>query len=392
MKTLIKCFLMSAIFGVLSVSADMGSISFKPKVKIFEPKQRAFIAWNGTEQILILSTDLRASAPTKVLEVIPLPAEPKVSEGDIKIFKKAVDLINEKTKPIEMETLSLDSDDFLSAESKPPPAKVTFHEKIGAHEISTIKLINEKGFIKWVEKHLASLGVENPEIPEKLRKVIKEYIDEGYTWFVFDVVELTRRPKTKQAIQFKFKTNYLYYPLKITKTETGKTSVEMLILTERLLNKNMLVGEKKIKVMHTPVRLNKDEIKELNKDCFELLGKPAHCNLRIWKVTGNLQNFKKDIIIGYKGIVKKCHKKYPDEIMRMFLNAHDPNNQFLLILSDTGSARLYNAKTEDMKIIWDLGKVDKFKLAKMDFHEGKFRLIYKDDTFVTVTTDGKVKK
>jgi len=34
------------------------------------------IAWNGKEEILILSTDLHASQETKVLEVIPMPGEP----------------------------------------------------------------------------------------------------------------------------------------------------------------------------------------------------------------------------------------------------------------------------------------------------------------------------
>jgi hypothetical protein len=42
------------------VHADRGAIPFQPEVTIFEPTQRALIAWNGEEEILILSTDLRA--------------------------------------------------------------------------------------------------------------------------------------------------------------------------------------------------------------------------------------------------------------------------------------------------------------------------------------------
>ena len=70
------------------VHADRGSIPFDPGVRIFEPNQRAMIAWNGQEEILLLSTDLRASQPTKVLEVIPLPAEPEVKKGDRVLFSK----------------------------------------------------------------------------------------------------------------------------------------------------------------------------------------------------------------------------------------------------------------------------------------------------------------
>ena len=84
------------VAGVLSVQADRGAIPFQPEVTIFEPTQRALIAWNGEEEILILSTDLRASRATKVLEVMPFPAEPRVKKGDVGVFRRAVKLINSK--------------------------------------------------------------------------------------------------------------------------------------------------------------------------------------------------------------------------------------------------------------------------------------------------------
>jgi hypothetical protein len=46
-------------------SGDCGGIPFKTHVQVFEPDQRAVIAYNGREEILLLSTDLRASEPTK---------------------------------------------------------------------------------------------------------------------------------------------------------------------------------------------------------------------------------------------------------------------------------------------------------------------------------------
>ncbi|MCD6162881.1 MAG: hypothetical protein J7K40_10770 [candidate division Zixibacteria bacterium] len=55
-------------FGTQTTYADRGSIPFDSRIEIFEPNQRAMIAWNGSEEILLLSTDLRASATTKILE------------------------------------------------------------------------------------------------------------------------------------------------------------------------------------------------------------------------------------------------------------------------------------------------------------------------------------
>ena len=65
----------------LPLYADKGSIPFNANVQIFEPNQRALIAWNGLEEILLLTTDLYASETTKILEVIPLPSEPEVEKG-----------------------------------------------------------------------------------------------------------------------------------------------------------------------------------------------------------------------------------------------------------------------------------------------------------------------
>jgi len=96
MKRRVSLLALGILLAAGAAWADRGSIPFKPWVKIFEPNQRAMIAWNGREQILLLSTDLRASEPTKVLEVIPLPAEPKVSKGDVEVFRKATELINRK--------------------------------------------------------------------------------------------------------------------------------------------------------------------------------------------------------------------------------------------------------------------------------------------------------
>ena len=59
--------------------ANRGLVPFMPWVDVFEPQQRALIAWDGYEEILILSTDLYTSETTQVLEIMPLPSEPSVT-------------------------------------------------------------------------------------------------------------------------------------------------------------------------------------------------------------------------------------------------------------------------------------------------------------------------
>jgi hypothetical protein len=278
---------------VLTASADRGSIPFRPDVEIFEPTQRAMIAWNGEEEILLLSTDLRASAPTKVLEVIPLPSEPEVKEGDIEAFKRAVQIINSRQRH-----LGKGGGRSLGRHGTPeaPAGEVTFHEKIGAHDISVTHVLDGDGFIEWVEAYLEKQEVENPTIPEPLKEVVNEYIEEGFTWFVFDVVELGEETKTNDAIQYRFKSDAVYYPLKITRTESGSTTVELLILTPRLLSTFPGYPKSLVKLPHDPVRLTARELEALNKDMCDLLDKQEGMKLRIWRITGKLSAFKADLV------------------------------------------------------------------------------------------------
>jgi hypothetical protein len=69
-------------------AADRGAITFIPHALLNEPRQQAVLAWNEQEQVTVLSTDLRSSEPTPILQVMPFPSEPLVEEADIQIFKE----------------------------------------------------------------------------------------------------------------------------------------------------------------------------------------------------------------------------------------------------------------------------------------------------------------
>jgi hypothetical protein len=279
--------------AVPAARADRGSIPFKPGVEIFEPRQRAMLAWNGEEEILLLSTDLAASESTMVLEVLPLPSEPVVKKGDVGVFAKATELINRKIAEGEVKTRSAKG---LGHPGEEPAGEITFHEKIGSHDISVAHVLDQTGFVAWVVDYLDSAGVENPTIPGPLKEVVEEYLREGFTWFVFDVVSLGEELGTSDAIQYRFKTDHLYYPLRITRTEKGSTSIDLLVLTPRLLNVFPGISYKRIALPHDPVTLMGMELWGLNREMHELLGKPKEAKLRIWKLRGDLASFDKDLL------------------------------------------------------------------------------------------------
>jgi hypothetical protein len=284
-------FVAAAVLVGRSALADCGGIPLKPGTAIFEPNQRAVIGFNGREEILLLSTDLSASEPTKVLQALPLPSEPKVAKADVAIFAKATALINRKLKPRPQMLGGMGGMGGAMAPAE-PAGEVTQHEKIGSHDISVMHLLHRRGFVEWVEAYLRKAGADNPSIPEPMKAVVAEYIRDGFAWFVFDVVELGKEVKTKDAIQYRFATERLYYPLRITRTEEGETQVRLLVLSPELVQR-----PPGVRLAHEPIRISHQELRSLgNADFTRMLG--GDCMLRIWEVQGRLSGFTQDIITG----------------------------------------------------------------------------------------------
>jgi len=285
--TLVFCL----VLGVSGSFADRGMIPVNPNARIFEPIQRAMIAWNGKEEILLLSTDVSASESTIVLEVLPLPSEPKVKKGTLETFQKAVALINSKLqKP---KTLSRGE---AEAGIKAPGGEVTFHKKIGAHDISVTHLLNAESFVDWVRDYLKSLGIEKDVISGEMKGLINEYIENDFVWFVFDVISLSEETVTNEPIQYHFGTERLFYPLRITSTGEGDTSIELLILTPRLLRNFPGLPITRVRLKHDPITITNNELKMLNEDMYDLLGYLERLKLRIWEIKGDLKSFNSDLI------------------------------------------------------------------------------------------------
>lgn len=62
MKIAIRLLVILLLLTLVS-SADRGLIPFPGHVRIDESGQNAIVAWNGDEEVLILSTDVKSSEP-----------------------------------------------------------------------------------------------------------------------------------------------------------------------------------------------------------------------------------------------------------------------------------------------------------------------------------------
>lgn len=281
-----------AVSFTMTSRADMGSIPFKKGVRIVEPNQDAIIAWNGKEELLYLQTTLGASEETKILEVMPLPNKPAVEATDAGVFTRCKSLLPKVVIP------AAGGSDPFGSPSEAPAARIVERKTIGAHDIRTVELLDAERFSAWVA---AEFGADHAglEIPAPLLAVIGEYAVDGYKWFLFDVVDVKQETAKKTPLKIRFESDKLYYPMRITRTEKGQTTVSLSILTNVLFNKEDCVGipRKDIRVPMRPIEITGANVHWIDPALFALLGRPQSVHLRTWEISGEIDTFQKDLLI-----------------------------------------------------------------------------------------------
>jgi hypothetical protein len=131
--------------------ADMGMVPVVPSVSVYEPGQKAIIAWNGQEEILILSTDVSAADETLVLQIMPLPSNPKkIEKASFESFITIQELLGVHARAVLGDNYQSESIGSI---------EVTFHEKIGAHDVTVVKAGDASELTSWAGKFLESNNV-----------------------------------------------------------------------------------------------------------------------------------------------------------------------------------------------------------------------------------------
>lgn len=264
--------------------ADRGMVPISD-VSVYGPGQKAIIAWNGEEETLILSTDVIASDDSQVLELLPLPSKPEIKKGDFASFEQ-VNLLIENHFPVTSWDWFKKGIGVMG-----PPGRgleIIFHEKIGAHDITVVKADDTVELIQWAEEFLKSAGIEKQISSPKLESVVASYLDQNINYFVFDLIEITSEPKSIEPIVYRFDTDFLYYPLKISTLAEGWTDINLFLLTPQsvslhnlpegsTLPQDMEVGKFYSSKGTQPIqfKVNEEELISIDASIVELLGSNA---------------------------------------------------------------------------------------------------------------------
>ncbi len=274
-----------------SVLADSGTVPLSD-VLVYEPGQKAIIGWDGEYEILILSTDVLASDDSMVLRIIPLPSQPdRIEKGDFDSFVRITELIEEHYPGYswwkELWTMGVGGAE--------PEVEIVFHEKIGAHDIWVAKANDADEFIEWAEDFLARNEIEHEISSPELEWLVEDYIAEGINFFVFDLIEISSTEKSVEPIVYRFKTDFLYYPIRISSINSGLTGISLFLLTPEPLDFYQLSNSQGVRKSITEVspyleveyhvggmeitpiyfRLNWEELHSIDPRLGELLGEYA---------------------------------------------------------------------------------------------------------------------
>ena len=202
-------------------SADMGRIRTS-EARVEETAQKAIILHNLEEEVLILGTDLEADKVTTILRFIPLPSEPQVSLAKGDPFAA----IGELMKKRKLVFVTISKGGGQSAQ----PVEIRMNARLGAHDITVVKINEIQAFRQWVEARLANKGALQSEDFARVQEIASDYVSRNIRYFVFDVVEVTPETRFVEPIVYRFKSKELFYPLKTTNTFGGKGQIDLVVV------------------------------------------------------------------------------------------------------------------------------------------------------------------
>lgn len=251
------------ILGLLlaPVFANRGSIGV-PGIFVEEPGQRAIVAWNGTEEVIILSTDMKSSRSAVILEVIPLPSNPTVGKGSSQSFVTLARLLNDKVRKRESHE----------------KVEITFHQKIGAHDVTVVKVNDVPFFVEWVTQFSQEKGIHSVELPSDFEDVVSHYVDKSFNYFVFDVIEVNTSVQSVQPLVYQFRSHYLYYPLEITAASAvgeSYSKVTVFLITHKAIDTPSIRERYPHMVFSDPVEFTWEELNEVSPELGDLFEGPG---------------------------------------------------------------------------------------------------------------------
>lgn len=216
------------LFPAAAAFGDRGPVVWSEGVALSQESQKAIILHNGAEEILILGTEMKAARESEILEFIPFSSEPEVGLANGNPFGEIGRMVREKGLVFEY------SDVFEKgggAGGAMLPVEILFSDLVGLHDVTTIKINDLEHFARWLRGFFEGKGIPFQEGKfQAVYAIARDYMERGYSYFVFDSVTITQDLKFLEPLAYRFRTDNIYFPLKTSNLIGGDGSVEMIFV------------------------------------------------------------------------------------------------------------------------------------------------------------------
>jgi hypothetical protein len=187
--------LLASLLVAPGAFADMGRVYVSTEgVQVSEDAQKAIILHNNREEVLILGTELKADRQTPIIRFIPFPSEPQVSLAPKNVFERLAQIVA-KYRLQYVYTMHSKSPGATSSSTE--GVEIRLSTKLGAHDLTIIKIRDAAAFRSWVNDYFRSKRLPHSKSYPKEESIVADYVARGIDFFVLDVVEV---PKDKHFV------------------------------------------------------------------------------------------------------------------------------------------------------------------------------------------------
>ena len=293
LAALVFIMLLSFLFAAtVPAHADRGGFGLSVQ-QVSETGQTAIAAWNGTREVLLLSTDVSSSAESEVVQIMPLPSNPSIFKGETNSFLKVKGLVNTffevnavRSTPVRFYFGTLGMRD-----QGIPQVEITFQEIIGDHDLTVVKAEKAEELTQWLNGFLESKGYTKP-LPSNLGTLLDNYTTEGINFFVVDMISTNSTTKTVEPLTYEFDTLKLYYPLQISDLFSGNTEISLFTLTNNVLETDLALTNTFSK--RAQFQIKQDTLEEISPSVAGIFSGNPYLSYFYFK--GPLSSFNEDVM------------------------------------------------------------------------------------------------
>ena len=205
--------------------ADMGRMMLSDsKVQVEETSQKAVILHNRSDELLILGTEIGATAATPIIRFIPFPAAPQVSAAPADTFDHVKAIVDKYRLSFVTRWITKGG-----SSEKTQGVDVVAAAHVGSHDVTTIHVSDVAAFRGWANDYFRAHGLPTAAAYPHEEAIVSDYVRRGYAYFVLDRVDVGAKVRFVEPLAFRFESPNLYYPLLTSNSFGGKGTIDLFV-------------------------------------------------------------------------------------------------------------------------------------------------------------------